>query len=125
MKNFYILPLLTIALLSASPKAQANAARLSPALEKEVIELADDMGPDAWDESSLSVKFDAVLFDAEKDRVIVIYESRPEASRRPYKRQKPIVVNGIRSQREIVEQASNGYRSLNQKVANAILESVE
>jgi hypothetical protein len=126
MKKFYLLPTLAIALFCASPKAHAKAERLAPALEREVIALIDDMGPDAWEESSILVKIDAVLFDAEKARVVVIYESRPEGShRRAYQRQKPIVVNGIKSASEIVDQYANGSRSLNQKVADKILESID
>ncbi len=105
-------------------QASAKPLPLPKILEKEVISLIEDMGPDSWEEGDTDAKIDGVLYDQDKQTVYIAYRSRKLGSRDAYVKQKSISIEGIRWIDEIIDEASNGYRSLNEKIVNEILDTL-
>jgi hypothetical protein len=118
MKKFM---LVTLVILSGN-LAFAKATRLPVKLEKQVTSMIQDLGSDSWEEGDIEIKINAVLFDEDKQEVIVIYESKMDGS--DFVRQKPIHIEGVASLKDVVDVARNGYKSLNDNIADAMISEV-
>ena len=121
MKKFFLL--IVFAIL-ATGNVHAKPKLLPAALENEVIALLEDLGVDSWEEGGVEAKFDTVSYDPAQKTLIVTYELREMGSNKAYEKQEPILILGINSTDEIVEQSPNGFRSLSEKISDRILESI-
>lgn len=104
--------------------AEAQPILLATNLESEVIELIQEMGPDSWEEANVEAQIDGVFYDQNLQIIIIAYETRELDSSQPFQKQPPLIIPGISSLKDIVQVASNGFRSLNEKIANQILETI-
>ncbi len=104
--------------------AEARPTLLATELENEVIVLIQDMAADSWEEANIEAKIDGVYYDQEQQAILIAYETRELDSSQPFVRQPPLEVRGISSQHEIVQEAANGFRSLNDKITRQILETI-
>ena len=84
--------------------------------------MIQDLGSDSWEEGDIQIKIDAILFDQDLHEVIVVYDAKMDGS--GFIKQKPIHIEGVNSLNEVIEVARNGYKSLNDHIADAMISGI-